>query len=297
MEVIDVPLIPDAAQYPNEKPVILFVHGALHGAWCYKYFQQYFADRGYITKSISLRGCGGSEVEQTSSTTISEHISDLNEAIPKLVGPASFVIVAHSMGGFLVQKWVEQNTDISIAGLVLMASTPPTGNSQIIKRLLGKLGLWNWLRLSIGFMRQTAKRDLSFCRELFFSKKDSDDFSEELEGDQKLQEHMEQFKKTRLALDTSSFQTVVQNTGVFGGKVMVVCATDDMIVDREANQETAEFWDGELRVIQNAPHDLMLYSKWEKPAGLILKWLQENVGGNDSQTKTAQSASLGESML
>ncbi|KAI0567103.1 alpha/beta hydrolase [Gracilaria domingensis] len=276
MQVIDVPLTPDVEPSPrNENLVLLFVHGTLHGAWCYKYFQQFFADQGFITKAISLRGCGDSEIDQTASTTVSQHIDDLNEAVPKIIGTASPIIVAHSMGGFLIQKWMEQNTKVSVAGLVFMASTPPTGNSQIVNRLLGKLGLWKWLKLSLGFIRQTAAKDLSFCREVFFSKKDSEGFSEELEGDHMLREYMEQFKKTKLTLNTRSINNPVQSTGVYNGKVMVLCATDDLIVDEVANQETAEFWSGDLKMVQNAPHDLMLYSNWEKPARLILEWIRE----------------------
>eukprot|EP00178_Gracilaria_changii_P023535 TRINITY_DN711_c0_g1_i1.p1 TRINITY_DN711_c0_g1~~TRINITY_DN711_c0_g1_i1.p1 ORF type:complete len:351 (-),score=43.49 TRINITY_DN711_c0_g1_i1:1832-2884(-) len=293
MEVIDVPLKLDLGRSPQKKaPILLFVHGTLHGAWAFKFFQLFFAANGFITKAISLRGYGESEIEQTSSTTISEHIDDLNEAIPKLVGEEPPIIVAHSMGGFLIQKWMEQNTSVSVAGLVLMASTPPSGNSGIIRRLLGKLGLWNWLRLCLGFIRQSAAKDLSFCREIFFSNKGSNGFSEELEGDHMLQEYMEKFRNTKLTLDARSLNTVVQSTGGYDGKVMVLRATDDQIVDEEANNETARFWNAELKVVHNAPHDLMLYSDWEKPARLILEWLQENVSLQGHQTESKQTSSL-----
>ena len=40
---------------------ILFVHGAWHAAWCWENFLPYFAQQGYPSYAVSLRGHGASE--------------------------------------------------------------------------------------------------------------------------------------------------------------------------------------------------------------------------------------------
>jgi pimeloyl-ACP methyl ester carboxylesterase len=35
---------------------LLFVHGGWHGAWCWEFFQSYFAEQGYVSHALNLRG-------------------------------------------------------------------------------------------------------------------------------------------------------------------------------------------------------------------------------------------------
>ncbi|RLC08454.1 MAG: alpha/beta hydrolase, partial [Deltaproteobacteria bacterium] len=50
------------SKYPKGKKhsvPILFIHGAFAGAWCWEeYFLPYFADHGYESHALSLRGHG-----------------------------------------------------------------------------------------------------------------------------------------------------------------------------------------------------------------------------------------------
>ena len=50
---------PVSAAHPTP---ILFVHGMWHGAWCWaEHFLPYFAQHGYDSYALSLRGHGASE--------------------------------------------------------------------------------------------------------------------------------------------------------------------------------------------------------------------------------------------
>ena len=41
---------------------LLFIHGALHGAWCWDvHFLNYFAQHGYASHAVNLRGHGNSD--------------------------------------------------------------------------------------------------------------------------------------------------------------------------------------------------------------------------------------------
>ena len=49
-------MIRKAAKGNPQEDIILFLHGAWHGAWCWeKYFMDIFAEQGYENYAITLR--------------------------------------------------------------------------------------------------------------------------------------------------------------------------------------------------------------------------------------------------
>src|SRR5262249_49069180 len=103
---------------------LLFVHGGWHAAWCWdEHFLDFFAENGFRAAAVSLRVHGGSTTTQRlRPCSIADYVADVKSAAAQLdVQP---VIVGHSMGGFVVQKFLE--TTHSPAG-VLVASLPPQG--------------------------------------------------------------------------------------------------------------------------------------------------------------------------
>ena len=118
LEVIDKGSATDAHPVP-----LLFVHGAL-GSAAYAWddpFLDFFADKGYRAIAPSLRGHGGSPVSKPlNKCTIADYVDDVRSVIATL--PATPVLIGHSMGGFIVQKYLE--TTMAPAA-VLMSSAPP----------------------------------------------------------------------------------------------------------------------------------------------------------------------------
>src|SRR5215469_10649661 len=86
---------------------VLFVHGSLHAAWCWDvHFLDYFARSGYAAHALSLRGHGSSEGRDTLRwTRIADYVEDLSAAAGQLTG--SPILIGHSMGGFIIQKYLE----------------------------------------------------------------------------------------------------------------------------------------------------------------------------------------------
>ena len=103
---------------------ILFVHGAWHGAWCWEeYFLPYFADKGYTSHALSLRGHGHSQKPaRFRLARVADYVADVNQAVAQLAKPP--ILIGHSMGGLVVQKYLEQHT---VPAAVLMASVPVHG--------------------------------------------------------------------------------------------------------------------------------------------------------------------------
>src|SRR6478735_2105335 len=87
---------------------LVFVHGAVHAAWCWdEHFLDYFADNGYRCIAFSLRGHGGSSLGEKAlnACSIADYVDDMRAVINQL--PLHPVLVGHSMGGFIVQKYLE----------------------------------------------------------------------------------------------------------------------------------------------------------------------------------------------
>jgi pimeloyl-ACP methyl ester carboxylesterase len=103
---------------------LLFVHGAFHAAWCWdEHFLDYFADLGYRVLALDLRGHGSSPAgKPLQQCGIADYVADLRSVAADL--PTGPVLIGHSMGGFIVQKYLE---DGDAPACVLLASAPPRG--------------------------------------------------------------------------------------------------------------------------------------------------------------------------
>jgi non-heme chloroperoxidase len=108
---------------PRPTP-LLFVHGAYAGAWCWdEHFLPDFARAGYASYAVSLRGHGRSgRREHLDSYGITDYVDDVAAVVGEL--PAPPVLIGHSMGGMVVQKYLER---AAVPAAVLMCSVPPQG--------------------------------------------------------------------------------------------------------------------------------------------------------------------------
>src|ERR1700739_406364 len=110
---------------------LLFVHGAWHGAWCWdEHFLDFFVDKGYRAVALSFRGHGNSPAgKRMQIGSIAEVVADVGSVADKL--PSRPVVIGHSMGGFVVQKYLEHYD--APAG-VLLAPIPSSGVARFLVR-------------------------------------------------------------------------------------------------------------------------------------------------------------------
>ncbi|MCP9274078.1 alpha/beta hydrolase [Mycolicibacterium arenosum] len=127
LEVIDKGAASDAHPTP-----LLFIHGAWHGAWCWdEHFLDFFADRGYRAVALSLRGHGSTpDAKAVRFASINDYVDDVESIASGL--PTRPVVIGHSMGGFIVQTYLESHD--APAG-ILVASMPPHGARRFIPRM------------------------------------------------------------------------------------------------------------------------------------------------------------------
>lgn len=104
---------------PHPTP-LLFIHGAWQGAWCWdEHFLDYFADNGYRALAVSLRGHGTSPSSKPlNALRIADYVDDVRGVANSL--PTMPVLIGQSLGGFVVQKYLESND--APAGVLLAAT-------------------------------------------------------------------------------------------------------------------------------------------------------------------------------
>src|ERR1700758_936721 len=126
LEVID----KGSSSEPHRLP-LLFVHGGEHAAWCWdEHFLDFFAAKGYRAIAVSLRGHGASaNPKSPRACSIRDYVQDVCSVADHL--PVAPVMIGHSLGGFVVQKYLESRT---APAAVLIASTPPQGAAAALLR-------------------------------------------------------------------------------------------------------------------------------------------------------------------
>ena len=263
---------------------MVFVHGSYHAAWCFdERFVEYFNERGRVTACVSLRAHGASERPKDPKATVAgsleRHAEDIaeilerNETLRGCERPA--VLFGHSFGGLVAQQCFADGR-AHVSGLGLLASVPPSGNSEMVKRFL-KRDLWASLKITYAFITKAFGTNPRLCRECFFSPSLSDEdvarFAAKINASSELR--MLDLKALNEELPVQKPAADSRNADV---PVLVLGGALDFVVDREGLEETAR-WFGtraELVVEPSLAHDVMLDADWEIAAARIERWLVDN---------------------
>jgi len=242
-------------------PPLLFVHGAWHGAWCWdEHFLGYFAQRGFWAHAVSLRGHGKSEgKERLRFVRMRNFVEDLEQAVDSL--SATPVLIGHSMGGFVVQKYLERRR-VPLA--VLLASVPPRGAWRVALRCLreqpvdvlkANLTVSLWPLVSDP---ATAWRSL---------------FSPEMQLSAAAKHHARLQDESVLAyLDSLLFDPV--RTQRVSGPLIVMGAERDRMIGRTEVETTARAYGVEPIIVPACAHDMMLDLGWHTVADRIARELE-----------------------
>ena len=101
-----------------ETPIVM-QHGMWHGAWCWQYWQELFAEWGWETHAHSLPGHGGSPTQRPIRwCTLGYYLDFLVAEIQRF--ETRPVLVGHSMGGALAQ-WYFKKVGDDLPAAVLVA--------------------------------------------------------------------------------------------------------------------------------------------------------------------------------
>lgn len=238
---------------------LLFLHGAYTGAWCWsEYFLPYFAQLGFSSYALSLRGHGASDGrEQLASHSIEDYVDDLEEAIAH-IDPAP-VVIGHSMGGLVTQKYLERG---SLPGVVLLASVPPHGiMGSAMNLAFSKPGLY----YSLKDLHYRGQPPLEAVHEALFAGPVATDRLERYYA-------LMQSESTRALWDMTLFN-LPQVWRMQIPPLLVLAGERDLMVPPEQVAHCARSYGVECEVIAGMGHAMMLEGAWQKVAQRIADWL------------------------
>lgn len=258
------------SRYPETTPKstpLLFVHGSFSDARIWDInFLPYFAQHGYEAHAVSLRGHGLSEGhDRLHSWRLADYVIDLAEAVQTLPHPP--LLIGHSMGGMVIQKYLEDHA--GIAGMALMASVPPQGllptNLHMAMRhpiLFQQMATFAMLGPSYG--------SVEMMQRLLFSKETPTAKLEEYFG-------LVQAESQMVAMDMMWFNPLRLKTGQLWLPLLVMGAQNDVFVSPAMVRETARFYRTEADIIPGMAHAMMLEMNWREAADRLLDWLEKTL--------------------
>jgi pimeloyl-ACP methyl ester carboxylesterase len=256
LEVIEKGSVSESHPFP-----LLFVHGAWHAAWCWdEHFLNFFADRGYHAVALSVRGHGSSPAPKSLlRCSVADYVDDVAEVAARL--PNQPALIGHSMGGFVVQKYLEDHT---AAGAVLMNSVPPTGVLPATLRIARRHPI-PFIKVNTTLKLAHLVTTPELARALFFSGSTPDELVNAYQS--RLQDESYRAFLDMLLLD-------LINTGRAGSvPILVMGAGDDTVISERQVRRTATAYGVEAEVFSDFGHDMMLEPGWQAVAERIDGWL------------------------
>ena len=250
-------------------PPLLFLHGAYTAAWCWEHYLPWFTAAGFACHALSFSGHGESRRrDHLDSYSIDDYVNDVVETVAAL--PAPPVLIGHSMGGFVVQKYLEQHP---APAAVLMCSVPPQGlAASAFGMLFNQPNLFADLnRLMTG--QQVALDSLRAA--LFAQPVSVDDLARYY--------RMAQPESHRAIWDMMLFNLphthkVLQHLPDGHDSLLVMGAEHDMIIPASLVEMTARSYGTDATLYAGMGHGLMLEADWRRPAHDIVDWLNARFG-------------------
>ena len=259
LEVLD-----RAPRSASDKPPILFVHGAWHGAWCWdEHFLDYFAEKGYRSVALSLRGHGNSTAPKSMRfCSIADFVDDIDTVAKSL--PELPIVIGHSLGGFVVQKYLESH---NAPAAVLLASAPVSG---ITKFLLRRFKRHPW-HTAVALARTRSLRGVGgtpeLARETFFSELTPE--ADVLRYTALLGEEY----ALKIAIDMLWLNLPRPN--LVTTPLLILGADDDVCFTQQEVRSTAMAYKTDAEFFPRMSHDMMLDPGWTTVAERIHGWLEK----------------------
>lgn len=243
---------------PAGKPPVLLIHGMFGGAWQWENYQALLATHGYESHAINLRGHHDSRpVPDVGKVSLAEFIADALEVATTLRNP---IVIGHSMGGLIAQKVAEAG---ACRALVLVAAAPPRWIPVV-----------SWLLL---------KKQLKYMKELLLHEPllPQRDDADALMFNRTPRE-MADRQYPRLVPESGragfelSFGVEAVHEGRVTAPVLVLTGLDDRFVVPRVARALAKKYGAPLREYDTFAHHIIVEPGWEKPAGDVIAWLDQN---------------------
>ncbi len=257
-------IITNKAKKPRGQS-LLFIHGMFHGAWCFEeYFLPYFSDLGFDCYAMSLQNHGKSEKKKaTWRLRIKDYVADVKQAVDEI--GTNPILIGHSMGGFIIQKYLEK---YKAPAVVLLASVPPKGIIGSTLAVIKNFPL-SFLKANLTINLYHIIKNKKNAKDLFLSP----DLS-----DKKLDEyHAKLDNEGYLAYLDMLLLNLPKPKKIKQEKMLIIGAENDNINSLNDVKNISKTYNKKYVIIPNTSHDLMLDTNWKLTAKTICNWMDKEV--------------------
>jgi pimeloyl-ACP methyl ester carboxylesterase len=251
---------------PACRTPVLFVHGAWHGAWCWdEHFLPYFAAQGFTVYALSFRNHGQSDrAGSLRWLRATDYVADVAQAI-RQIGTAP-ALVAHSLGGYIVQKYLET---ARAPAVVYLASVPPRGALGATLRTFRRHP-WALTKANLEMRLWPIIGSPRLAHDAFFSKgmpqAQVDAYFAKMQDE------------SYLAFLDMVFLNLPRRKRVARVPTLALGGAEDAIISPEEVRATAAAYGGEAEIFAGRGHDLMLDTGWQAVADRAIAWLRAAPG-------------------
>lgn len=245
------------------RPPLLFVHGGYSNSslWDVR-FIPFFVEQGYDCYALDLSGHGRKpeDREHLDDFGIDDYVDDLVAAMTQL--PVTPVLISHSMGCLVSQRFLEQGT---ARGVAFLAPVPSTGTAGTASRFALTMPDF-FAELPNAVNGTASEKTMRTMASVYFSP--AMPAEETLQYLPLIQPESE---KAVAEMVTSPLRRARGRARI---PALVMGGSADQVFPASMLYFTAASWNAKTVIIQGAGHMLMLDPQWPDAAGQLLDWLE-----------------------
>lgn len=237
---------------------LVFIHGMFQGSWVYEeHFLEYFVEKGFECHLLNLRGHNGSTHKGAFRfVTIKNYIEDLTSVIDSL--PEKPILIGHSMGGFIIQKYLEKN---EIPLNFLIATVPPKGVIRPTLKVMVNAP-FRFLLANLTLNLQPIVNSKKLMKKLFYQDSTSEELFERFYNKHQNESYLAYLQM--LMFSWVKTKKIKSNLEILGFE-------NDYSISANSVRKTAKKYGVEPKIFPDRGHCPMIEPGWEEVADYIIE--------------------------